>query len=90
MKQSDIHEEVEIIEEHAEYYLKPDSELYSHPQSWKVPRKVFLAYVKARGGRQKMPTRVRDKKMRVERFHVNEGEVHKFHDDGSVTVIEKE
>jgi hypothetical protein len=82
-------EEVEIIEDHSEYYLKPENELYAHQKSWTVPSKVFLAYVKVRGGRQKLPKSIRDKKMHVARYHLNEGEVHKFNEDGLATVRKK-
>lgn len=82
--------EVEIIktvengEEH--YHLKPASEKYQFYPSVKVPKKMFEEYLTHRGLMMDFRKRLRfyfrpskDKPMRVERNHIKENEVHKFH-----------
>jgi hypothetical protein len=71
MKQSNDTSEdaVEVIKESKEFYLKPTNELFSNQPSWIVPQRIWLAYLKWRGGRQKIPKRIKDKKLRLMKYH---------------------
>lgn len=84
---------VENGEEH--YHLRPASEKYQFYKSAKVPKTLFEEYLHHRGLMLDFRKQLRfyfkplkEKPMRIEKNHVNEGEVHKFNEDGSVTVID--
>jgi hypothetical protein len=95
MMQSDDLIEIIQVRENGEvrYYRKPESEQYQLYPSALIPKLLFDEYVDAKSDYVQFTRRIKlhfktpkDKKMTVARYHVNEGETHKFGDDGSVSI----
>ncbi len=94
-KPNELVEVIQITEDGEDvYFLKPSNPQYQFYKSQLVPKWLFNLYVEHREQLNNTRKRIRryfvplkDKPMRVERNHVNEGEVHRFGSDGSVTVI---
>jgi hypothetical protein len=87
-------EVIEIIEDGEKvFHLKPQNDKYKFYPVRKIPADLFTRYIQERSqyrhtrGMIKRYFRLpKDKLMRVERNHVKENEVHKFNDDGSITI----
>ncbi|MDQ3816290.1 MAG: hypothetical protein M3362_01200 [Acidobacteriota bacterium] len=94
MKQSnDINEEVyvsQVLEKGDEHYhLRPQLTYRTR----KIPKRLFDQYVQRRSEYIELRRRIKryfkplkDKPMRVEKYHVGEGERHRFNEDGSVSI----
>src|SRR4051812_15069979 len=90
-------EEIDVVQvwdnfrEH--YYRPPTNPNYKHLPVRKVPKEIFDSYLHHREQMFHYYTLIRehfrpikDKPMRVERYHVKPGEIHTFEDDGAVTI----
>lgn len=90
---SELVEVIRTTDDGEEIFNRKPNDKYDFYQTAQVLKELFFSYLNARSMYLDYRKQLRqyfrpikDKPMRVERYHVREGEVHMFGDDGSVTI----